>query len=172
MRMSINQENQTKKISLLDLKYNKLRKKIGDVEIYNPDKELKAEIEQELMKRITEQMKSGEIKADIGMGEIITIYLPMLTNIEYELTDALMVQEIISNPSPLLEKVVEEVSEVLSDLFEKAANKLIKVAKSTNDILNNKDLSDEEKTEILKHMQVIEDTIDDDEILVNEYELD
>ena len=165
-------ENQAKKISLLDLKYNKLRKKIGDVEIYNPDKELKAEIEQELMKRITEQMKSGEIKADIGMGEIITIYLPMLTNIEYELTDALMVQEIISNPSPLLEKVVEEVSEVLSDLFEKAANKLIKVAKSTNDILNNKDLSDEEKTEILKHMQVIEDTIDDDEILVNEYELD
>ena len=142
------------------------------MEIYNPDKELKAEIEQELMKRITEQMKSGEIKADIGMGEIITIYLPMLTNIEYELTDALMVQEIISNPSPLLEKVVEEVSEVLSDLFEKAANKLIKVAKSTNDILNNKDLSDEEKTEILKHMQVIEDTIDDDEILVNEYELD
>ena len=170
--MSINQENQTKKISLLDLKYNKLRKKIGDVEIYNPDKELKAEIEQELMRRITEQMKSGEIKADIGMGEIVTTYLPMLTNIEYELTDALMVQEIISNPSPLLEKVVEEVSEVLSDLFEKAANKLIKVAKSTNDILNNKDLSDEEKTEILKHMQVIEDTIDDDEILVNEYELD
>ena len=170
--MSINQENQAKKISLLDLKYNKLRKKIGDVEIYNPDKELKAEIEQELMRRITEQMKSGEIKADIGMGEIITTYLPMLTNIEYELTDALMVQEIISNPSPLLEKVVEEVSEVLSDLFEKAANKLIKVAKSTNDILNNKDLSDEEKTEILKHMQVIEDTIDDDEILVNEYELD
>ena len=165
-------ENQTKKISLLDLKYNKLRKKIGDVEIYNPDKELKAEIEQELMRRITEQMKSGEIKADIGMGEIVTTYLPMLTNIEYELTDALMVQEIISNPSPLLEKVVEEVSEVLSDLFEKAANKLIKVAKSTNDILNNKDLSDEEKTEILKHMQVIEDTIDDDEILVNEYELD
>lgn len=170
--MSINQENQTKKISLLDLKYNKLRKKIGDVEIYNPDKELKAEIEQELMRRITEQMKSGEIKADIGMGEIVTTYLPMLTNIEYELTDALMVQEIISNPSPLLEKVVEEVSDVLSDLFEKAANKLIKVAKSTNDILNNKDLSDEEKTEILKHMQVIEDTIDDDEILVNEYELD
>ena len=165
-------ENQAKKISLLDLKYNKLRKKIGDVEIYNPGKELKAEIEQELMRRITEQMKSGEIKADIGMGEIVTTYLPMLTNIEYELTDALMVQEIISNPSPLLEKVVEEVSEVLSDLFEKAANKLIKVAKSTNDILNNKDLSDEEKTEILKHMQVIEDTIDDDEILVNEYELD
>ena len=170
--MSINQENQTKKISLLDLRYKKLRKKIGDVEIYNPDKELKAEIEQELMKRITEQMKSGEIKADIGMGEIITIYLPMLTNIDYELTDVLMIQEIISDPSPLLEKVVEEVSEVLSDLFEKAANKLIKVAKSTNDILNNKDLSDEEKTEILKHMQVIEDTIDDDEILVNEYELD
>ena len=170
--MSINKENQTKKISLLDLKYNKLRKKIGDVEIYNPDKELKAEIEQELMRRITEQMKSGEIKADIGMGEIITIYLPMLTNIDYELTDVLMVQEIISNPSPLLEKVVEEVSDVLSDLFEKAANKLIKVAKSTNDILNNKDLSDEEKTEILKHMQVIEDTVDDDEILVNEYELD
>ena len=67
-------ENQAKKISLLDLKYNKLRKKIGDVEIYNPDKELKAEIEQELMKRITEQMKSGEIKADIGMGEIVTNY--------------------------------------------------------------------------------------------------
>ena len=170
--MSINQENQTKKISLLDLRYKKLRKKIGEVEIYNPNKELKAEIEKELMARITEQMKSGEIRADIGMGEIITTYLPMLTNIEYELTDALMVQEIISNPSPLLEKVVEEVSEVLSDLFEKAANKLIKVAKSTNDILNNKDLSDEEKTEILKHMQIIEDTIDDDEILVDEYELD
>ena len=63
-------------------------------------------------------------------------------------------------------------SEVLSDLFEKAANKLIKVAKSTNDILNNKDLSDEEKAEILKHMQIIEDTIDDDDILVDEYELD
>ena len=165
-------ENQTKKISLLDLKYNKLRKKIGEVEIYNPNKELKAEIEKELMARITEQMKSGEIRADIGMGEIITTYLPMLTNIDYELTDVLMIQEIISDPSPLLEKVIEEVSEVLSDLFEKAANKLIKVAKSTNDILNNKDLSDEEKTEILKHMQIIEDTIDDDEILVDEYELD
>ena len=165
-------ENQTKKISLLDLRYNKLRKKIGEVEIYNPNKELKAEIEKELMARITEQMKSGEIRADIGMGEIITTYLPMLTNIDYELTDVLMIQQIISDPSPLLEKVIEEVSEVLSDLFEKAANKLIKVAKSTNDILNNKDLSDEEKTEILKHMQIIEDTIDDDEILVNEYELD
>ena len=170
--MSINQENQTKKISLLDLRYNKLRKKIGEVEIYNPNKELKAEIEKELMARITEQMKSGEIRADIGMGEIITTYLPMLTNIDYELTDVLMIQQIISDPSPLLEKVIEEVSEVLSDLFEKAANKLIKVAKSTNDILNNKDLSDEEKTEILKHMQIIEDTIDDDEILVDEYELD
>lgn len=164
-------ENQTKKISLLDLRYNKLRKKIGEVEIYNPNKELKAEIEKELMARITEQMKSGEIRADIGMGEIITTYLPMLTNIDYELTDVLMIQQIISDPSPLLEKVIEEVSEVLSDLFEKAANKLIKVAKSTNDILNNKDLSDEEKTEILKHMQIIEDTIDDDEILVDEYEL-
>ena len=170
--MSINQENQTKKISLLDLKYTKLRKKIGEVEIYNPNKELRAEIEKELMARITEQMKSGEIRADIGMGEIITTYLPMLTNIDYELTDVLMIQQIISDPSPLLEKVIEEVSEVLSDLFEKAANKLIKVAKSTNDILNNKDLSDEEKTEILKHMQIIEDTIDDDEILVDEYELD
>ena len=165
-------ENQTKKISLLDLRYNKLRKKIGEVEIYNPNKELKAEIEKELMARITEQMRSGEIRADIGMGEIITTYLPMLTNIDYELTDVLMIQQIISDPSPLLEKVIEEVSEVLSDLFEKAANKLIKVAKSTNDILNNKDLSDEEKTEILKHMQIIEDTIDDDEILVDEYELD
>ena len=165
-------ENQTKKISLLDLRYNKLRKKIGEVEIYNPNKELRAEIEKELMARITEQMKSGEIRADIGMGEIITTYLPMLTNIDYELTDVLMIQQIISDPSPLLEKVIEEVSEVLSDLFEKAANKLIKVAKSTNDILNNKDLSDEEKTEILKHMQIIEDTIDDDEILVDEYELD
>ena len=165
-------EKQTKKISLLDLRYNKLRKKIGEVEIYNPNKELKAEIEKELMARITEQMKSGEIRADIGMGEIITTYLPMLTNIDYELTDVLMIQQIISDPSPLLEKVIEEVSEVLSDLFEKAANKLIKVAKSTNDILNNKDLSDEEKTEILKHMQIIEDTIDDDEILVDEYELD
>lgn len=165
-------ENQTKKISLLDLRYNKLRKKIGEVEIYNPNKELKAEIEKELMARITEQMKSGEIRADIGMGEIITTYLPMLTNIDYELTDVLMIQQIISDPSPLLEKVIEEVSEVLSDLFEKAANKLIKVAKSTNDILNNKDLSDEEKTEILKHMQIIEDTIDDDEILIEEYELD
>ena len=165
-------ENQTKKISLLDLRYNKLRKKIGEVEIYNPNKELKAEIEKELMARITEQMKSGEIRADIGMGEIITTYLPMLTNIDYELTDVLMIQQIISDPSPLLEKVIEEVSEVLSDLFEKAANKLIKVAKSTNDILNNKDLSDEEKTEILKHMQIIEDTIDDDEIVVDEYELD
>ena len=165
-------ENQTKKISLLDLRYNKLRKKIGEVEIYNPNKELKAEIEKELMARITEQMKSGEIRADIGMGEIITTYLPMLTNIDYELTDVLMIKQIISDPSPLLEKVIEEVSEVLSDLFEKAANKLIKVAKSTNDILNNKDLSDEEKTEILKHMQIIEDTIDDDEILVDEYELD
>ena len=165
-------ENQTKKISLLDLRYNKLRKKIGEVEIYNPNKELKAEIEKELMARITEQMKSGEIRADIGMGEIITTYLPMLTNIDYELTDVLMIQKIISDPSPLLEKVIEEVSEVLSDLFEKAANKLIKVAKSTNDILNNKDLSDEEKTEILKHMQIIEDTIDDDEILVDESELD
>lgn len=170
--MSINQENQTKKISLLDLRYDKLRKKIGEVEIYNPNKELRAEIEKELMARITEQMKSGEIRADIGMGEIITTYLPMLTNIDYELTDVLMIQQIISDPSPLLEKVIEEVSEVLSDLFEKAANKLIKVAKSTNDILNNKDLSDEEKTEILKHMQIIEDTIDDDEILVDEYELD
>ena len=165
-------ENQTKKISLLDLRYDKLRKKIGEVEIYNPNKELRAEIEKELMARITEQMKSGEIRADIGMGEIITTYLPMLTNIDYELTDVLMIQQIISDPSPLLEKVIEEVSEVLSDLFEKAANKLIKVAKSTNDILNNKDLSDEEKTEILKHMQIIEDTIDDDEILVDEYELD
>ena len=35
--MTINQENQTKKISLLDLRYKKLRKKIGDVEIYNPN---------------------------------------------------------------------------------------------------------------------------------------
>ena len=30
-------ENQTKKISLLDLRYKKLRKKIGEVEIYNPN---------------------------------------------------------------------------------------------------------------------------------------
>ena len=165
-------ENQAKKISLLDLRYKKLRKKIGDVEIYNPDKELKAEIEKELMTRITEQMKEGEIRADIGMGEIITTYLPMLTNIDYTLTDALMVQEIISNPSPLLEKVVDEVSEVLSELFEKAANKLIKVAKSTNDILNNNNLSDEEKAEILKQMQILEEDIEDEDILVSEHELD
>ena len=77
-------ENQTKKISLLDLKYTKLRKKIGEVEIYNPNKELKLELDKEFTKRITEAFQSDNlnINTTIGMGEMLTMYIPLLTNID------------------------------------------------------------------------------------------
>ena len=170
--MSINQENQTKKISLLDLRYKKLRKKIGEVEIYNPDKELKLELEKEFTKRITEAFQSDSlnINTTIGMGEMLTMYIPLLTNIDCP-EDVLLINEILADPSPLLEKVIEEVSEILSEIFTKTANNIIKFAKSTNDVFEDESLTIEQRTEMLRQMELLIDDTPDEEILITDEEI-
>lgn len=172
VRMSINQENQTTKISLLDLRYKKLRKKIGEVEIYNPNKELKLELEKEFTKRITEAFQSDNlnINTTIGMGEMLTMYIPLLTNIDCP-EDVLLINEILADPSPILEKVIEEVSEILSEIFTKTANNIIKFAKSTNDVFEDESLSIEQRTEMLKQMELLIDETPDEEILITDEEI-
>ena len=172
VRMSINQENQTKKISLLDLRYKKLRKKIGEVEIYNPNKELKLELEKEFTKRITEAFQSDNlnINTTIGMGEMLTMYIPLLTNIDCP-EDVLLINEILADPSPILEKVIEEVSEILSEIFTKTANNIIKFAKSTNDVFEDESLTIEQRTEMLRQMELLIDDTPDEEILITDEEI-
>ena len=170
--MSINQENQTKKISLLDLRYKKLRKQIGEVEIYNPNKELKLELEKEFTKRITEAFQSDNlnINTTIGMGEMLTMYIPLLTNIDCP-EDVLLIKEILADPSPILEKVIEEVSEILSEIFTKTANNIIKFAKSTNDVFEDESLTIEQRTEMLKQMELLINDTPDEEILITDEEI-
>jgi hypothetical protein len=165
--------NQTKKISLLDLEYTKLRKKIGEVEIYNPDKELKLEIENEFMQRMNESYKDGDLSFNffVHLGEMIAMFIPMLTNIA-PLDDVLEINRIIASPSPLLERVIDEVSDVLGEIFERTANKVIKTQKAITDVTDDDSISIDDKIEILKKMNVLStEHIKDEEILVSEQEL-
>lgn len=166
--------NQTKKISLLDLKYTKLRKKIGDIEIYNPDKGLKLEIEKEFIHRITESFGDGneQINMTICLGEMIAVFIPLLTNIE-GLDDVLMVSQILDNPSPLLEKVVDEVSEILSDIFERTIKTILKAQKVMSETLESDSLSLDEKISILSGLEEVsvDEGIKDEDIFVSEKDL-
>ena len=166
--------NQTKKISLLDLKYTKLRKKIGEVEIYNPDKELKLEIEKEFMHRITESFneENPQINFTVYLGEILTMFIPLLTNLDCP-EDVLLINEILADPSPLLEKVIDEVSIVLREIFERAAKKIIQTQQIIDGTLNDEDLTDEQKVELLKEMEIVigGSHIKDEDILISEEEL-
>lgn len=140
-------ENINKKISLLDLKYNKLRKVIHGVEIYNPDQKLKKEMIDEFMKKIVEAKNEDgidAIKLNIGTGELLTVYLPLLTSLDCP-DDVLLINEILENPSMELEDIIEEVSEILSNLFMKSAKIILQAAESNQDILNSENLTDEQK---------------------------
>ena len=166
--------NQTKKISLLDLKYTKLRKKIGEVEIYNPDKELKLEIEKEFMHRIAESFNEDnpQINFTVYLGEILTMFIPLLTNLDCP-EDVLLINEILADPSPLLEKVIDEVSIVLREIFERAAKKIIQTQQIIDGTLNDEDLTDEQKVELLKEMEIVISGghIKDEDILISDEEL-
>lgn len=145
-------ENINKKISLLDLKYNKLRKVIHGVEIYNPDKKLKQEIMDEFIKKITEAKNEDNIdaiKLNIGTGELLTVYLPLLTSLDCP-DDVLLINEILDNPSMELEDVIAEVSEILSNLFMKSIKIMLQVAESNQDVLNSENLTDEQKIAYLE----------------------
>lgn len=147
-------ENITKK-SILDLKYNKLRKVIHGVEIYNPDTELSMEIENEMIKRMVESLTDkGEevsLQADIGQLEIIARYLPMLTNIEAT-DDALVLMEVIKNPSPELEDIIEEIEEMLTRLTTRAFKKLNKSAAMISEVMESSNMDEDDKIKFLESL--------------------
>lgn len=147
-------ENITKK-SILDLKYNKLRKVIHGVEIYNPDAELSMEIENEMIKRMVENLTDkGEevsLQADIGQLEIIARYLPMLTNIETT-DDALVLMEVIKNPSPELEDIIEEIEEMLTRLTTRAFKKLNKSAAMISEVMESSNMDEDDKIKFLESL--------------------
>ena len=170
--MSINQENQIKTINLTDLKYNKIKKVIGDLVIYNPDAELEAEIENEFYTRLKEIDVEDTIAITVGLGEMLTQFIPLLTNIKYNITDVLLINQILASPSPKLRKAKDEVSEILSEIFERVMAQHYKLSKSANSIINDEDLSPEEKAEILEKMGMLVRTqTPDEEILITDEEI-
>ena len=162
---------QTKKINLSDLRYKKLRKVIGEVEIYNPDQQLKNEIEKEMIKRITEAEVDNVANVSVGMGEMVTTYIPLLTNIKYDLDDVFMIQEIIADPSPQLEEIIDEISDILSKIFERASRIVTKLIKAGNGVMYNPDLTIEEKEQVLKEMQYLQDNSNYEDVLITDEEL-
>ena len=101
---------------------------------------------------------------------MLTMYIPLLTNIDCP-EDVLLINEILADPSPILEKVIEEVSEILSEIFTKTANNIIKFAKSTNDVFEDESLTIEQRTEMLKQMELLINDIPDEEILITDEEI-
>ena len=70
-----------------------------------------------------------------------------------------------------IKKVIEEVSEILSEIFTKTANNIIKFAKSTNDVFEDDSLTIEQRTEMLRQMELLIDDTPDEEILITDEEI-
>lgn len=99
------------KINLNELKFQPIRKKYDNgIEIYNLTEEMKTEI----LKIIDSNF--GENKMYIKETDVLLKVLPLVTNI-YLPEDESIIQEIIDNPSDILEDVISEVGEMIIFYF-------------------------------------------------------
>lgn len=112
------------KISLENLKFNPIRKTFeGGIEVYN----LTPEMKNELSKIIFDNLATDKQEVDIDGKTLLIQVLPLLTNI-YLPDDDVLINEIIDNPSEILEDVVVEVSEMVTGFFAKINKEIGKIS--------------------------------------------
>lgn len=152
-----NKQQLTKKTNLLDLQYKKLNKIIHGVEIYNPDKQLRNEIQKEFLTRFMESVKDGEdgqsiASLEIGTGEMLVTFLPLLTSIEFPTDNVLLINEILAEPSMELEDIMTEVSVILSKIAKSSMDILKNSIESMTEVMADEKMSDEQKENYVKMM--------------------
>lgn len=126
-------ENMNNKIDLMELKFQPIRKKYNNgIEIYNLTEEMKVEI----LKIINSNF--GDNNAYIKESDVLLKVLPLVTNI-YLPEDEVLIQEIIDNPSDILEDVISEVGEMIIFYF--------KTVQKTNVAIS--ELSEEQRKVVL-----------------------
>jgi len=103
--------NKNNKIDLMGLKFQPIRKIYDNgIEIYNLTEEMKTKI----LKIIEDNLKNNSV--DIKEEDVLLKILPIVTNI-YLPEDDTIIQEIIRNPSDILEDVISEVGDMIIFFF-------------------------------------------------------
>lgn len=141
-----------KKVNLKDLRYKKLRKVFGDIEVYNPDSETQSDIKTQFLNIFSKEVSGENIEIELKMADILKEYMPKLSNIDYSDLSDDEINEILSNPSEDLQLAYNEISDILSDIFTRLMRQLSKIQKSTSEIIENGDLSEDEKIEIMQSL--------------------
>lgn len=141
-----------KKVNLKDLRYKKLRKVFGDIEVYNPDNEIQSDIKTQFLNIFSKEISGDNVEIELKMADILKEYMPKLSNIDYSDLSDDEINEILSNPSEDLQLAYNEISDILSDIFTRLMRQLSKIQKSTSEIIENGDLSEDEKIEIMQSL--------------------
>jgi len=103
--------NKNNMIDLMGLKFQPIRKIYDNgIEIYNLTEEMKTKI----LKIIEDNLKNNSV--DIKEEDVLLKILPIVTNI-YLPEDDTIIQEIIRNPSDILEDVISEVGDMIIFFF-------------------------------------------------------
>ena len=117
-------------MKLSELKRRKIRRTIGDgdhpIEIYNPDIEERKEI----LRVLASGFSTKTMDFTISEYEVLVMLIPMLTNVELDLTNDELVKEIMDDPSETLLDIQEELVEIIKDI----TRRFIKVMSESNDL--------------------------------------
>lgn len=115
-------------ININDLKRKKIRKVIEfegcEIEIYNPDKKEQSKIISILLEKY-DRTRDQIIVDDI---ELLTIMIPIFSNIYIDNEDQELIKEILNDPSEVMLMVVDEIQEILVEII----NRLQKTLNTIN----------------------------------------
>lgn len=103
-------------INFSQLKRKIIRKQFDNgIEIYNPDKEQRNKIFNMVVGNVSELENDIQITGKQLLLEII----PMITNIHLDLSDANLIDEILSDPSDVLLEVQDEIVEIVKNISDR-----------------------------------------------------
>lgn len=117
----------SKTINFSNLKQEKVRKRIGDIEIYNITKENEKDVTDIIIQSLDE--KTGMVKVDPSI--VLVKLIPILTNIYLDLDtekDEEMIKEIIADPSDVLLEVVDELNIIIKAHTDKLIKRVNEIA--------------------------------------------
>jgi hypothetical protein len=131
--------------------------------IYNPSQKQKAEIQKIINSRISKETKDIEISGE----DLLITLLPLLSNVILDLhketpEDEAIINEIINDPSPIFERAINIIKEIVKEigsLYINTLKDILELPKEEREKLikqNAPDLSDKEKKKLELQKQLEE----------------
>ena len=113
-----------KKVNFADLKMKKIYAEYdGGVKVFNADEKRR----KELIQIISENMDKGELNID-GKNVLLEV-LPILTNIDLNGLEDDVIEDILKNPSDILENVIKDVTALTTKILNNITDNVNEISK-------------------------------------------